>query len=145
MFFQLFSENEKLIGCHLTLDTVRGDLICSGFAEQGLGRRWKEYLRASHLTDRTSKYTPMTTTTIRSPVSTTPLKDYLFLWLHPTNLNKQGLWEHLLLEGTGAPSSKFIRILIRNVSECQKWVSGINYLTHMTHIYTYTGSCSDRK
>jgi hypothetical protein len=34
-------------GCYLTLDTVRGDLISSGFAEQGLGRRWKEHLRAS--------------------------------------------------------------------------------------------------
>jgi hypothetical protein len=46
------SDNEKLDGCYLTLDTVRGDLIRSGFAEQGLGLRWKEYLRASHLTDR---------------------------------------------------------------------------------------------
>jgi hypothetical protein len=49
---------EKLDGCYLTLDLIRGDLIRSGFAEQGLGRRWKEHLRASHLTDRNTKDRP---------------------------------------------------------------------------------------
>jgi hypothetical protein len=52
------SDNEKFDGSYLTLDTVRGDLIRSGFAEQGLGRRWKEHLRASHLTDRNTKDRP---------------------------------------------------------------------------------------
>jgi hypothetical protein len=52
------SDNEKLDGCYLTLDTVRWDLIRSGFAEQGLGRRWKEHLRASHLTDRDTEERP---------------------------------------------------------------------------------------
>jgi hypothetical protein len=52
------SDNEKLDGCYLTLDTVRGDLIRSGFAEQGLGGRWKEHLRVTHLTDRNTKDRP---------------------------------------------------------------------------------------
>jgi hypothetical protein len=52
------SDNEKLDGCYLTLDTVMGHLIRSGFAEQGLGRRWKEHLRASHLTDRNTRDRP---------------------------------------------------------------------------------------
>jgi hypothetical protein len=42
-------------GCSLTLDSVRGDLICFGFAEPGEGRRWKEQLRASHLADRNTR------------------------------------------------------------------------------------------
>jgi hypothetical protein len=52
------SDNKKLDGCYLTLDTIRGDLIRSGFAEQGLGRRWKDHLRASHLTDRNTRDRP---------------------------------------------------------------------------------------
>jgi hypothetical protein len=48
-------DNEKLDGCYVTLDIVRGDLIHSGFAEQGQGRRWKEHLRASHLTHRNAR------------------------------------------------------------------------------------------
>jgi hypothetical protein len=46
------SDNEKLDCCDLSLDTVRRDPICPGFAAKELGRRWKEHLRASHLTDR---------------------------------------------------------------------------------------------
>jgi hypothetical protein len=53
--FPTDSDNEKLDGCYLTLDTARGHLIRSGFAEHGLGRRWKEHLRASHLTDRNTR------------------------------------------------------------------------------------------
>jgi hypothetical protein len=52
------SDNEKLDGCDLSLDTVTRDQICSGFAEKGLGRRWKKYLRASHVTDRNKKDRP---------------------------------------------------------------------------------------
>jgi hypothetical protein len=52
------SHNEKLDGCYLSLDTVRGDPICSDFAEKRLGRRWKSHLRASHLTDRNAKDWP---------------------------------------------------------------------------------------
>jgi hypothetical protein len=52
------SDDEKLDGCYLTLDNVRRDLIRSGFAEQGLGRRWKEHPRASHLTDRNTRDRP---------------------------------------------------------------------------------------
>lgn len=40
-----------LDGCYLTADTLRGDIIRSGFAEQGLLRRWKEHHRASFLND----------------------------------------------------------------------------------------------
>jgi hypothetical protein len=52
------SDGEKLDGCYVTLDNVRRDPIGSGFAEQGQGRQWKEYLRASHLTDRNKKDRP---------------------------------------------------------------------------------------
>jgi hypothetical protein len=48
----------KMDGCYHTLDnTVMVDLIQADFAEQGLGRRWKEHLRASHLTDRSTRGT----------------------------------------------------------------------------------------
>jgi hypothetical protein len=49
------SDNEKMDGCYLTLDSVRGDLIRFCFAELGVGRRWKEQLRASHLADRNTR------------------------------------------------------------------------------------------
>jgi hypothetical protein len=52
------SDNEKLDVCYVTLDSVRGDLICSSFAKLGLGRRWKEQLRASHLADRNTRDRP---------------------------------------------------------------------------------------
>jgi hypothetical protein len=42
------SDNEKLDGCYLTLDTARGDLIALG----------SEHLRASHLTDRNTRNRP---------------------------------------------------------------------------------------
>jgi hypothetical protein len=50
--------HEKLGGCYLTLDTVREEQICSGFAEHGPGRRLKEHLRASHLADRNTRDGP---------------------------------------------------------------------------------------
>jgi hypothetical protein len=52
------SDDEKLDGCYLTLDNVRRNLIRSGFAELGLGRRWKEHRRASHLNDRNTRDRP---------------------------------------------------------------------------------------